>query len=77
MRLARWNSGCVVMFSPLSRICPESGTKVPATALRRVDFPDPLVPMTLTKEALAMLSETLRSDITALEVSGKNVLLMC
>ena len=48
-KAARLCSGYLVTLTPSMRICPSSTFQVPAMALRRVDFPAPFPPMTVTK----------------------------
>src|SRR5262245_36525673 len=55
---------------------PLSTRNVPATALRSVDFPEPLVPMMIRNELGSNRSETLRSARTSFGVPGLKVLVM-
>src|SRR5262245_28290305 len=55
-------------------MAPASTGKLPATALSNVDFPDPLVPITITQEPSSMLRSTPQSACTSLDVPGLNVL---
>src|SRR5579871_1304319 len=73
---ARRCSGQWVMLRPAIAMLPSSTRNVPATALSRVDFPEPLVPMTIRNEPWGRLSETLRRARTSLGVPGLKVLKM-
>src|SRR5262249_49921680 len=62
------------MFLPERVSVPVSAKKVPATALSRVDFPEPFVPIMRRKEPGSRRSETPRSARTSFGVPGLNVL---
>src|SRR5262245_23431087 len=53
---------------------PASTGKLPATALSNVDFPDPLVPITITQEPSSIVRSIPQSAFTSFEVPGLNVL---
>src|SRR5437867_12250237 len=53
---------------------PASTGKLPATALSKVDLPDPFVPITITQEPSSMVSSTPQSALTSFDVPGLNVL---
>src|SRR5580765_1190476 len=55
-------------------MAPSSTGKLPATALSKVDLPDPLVPITITQEPSSMLRSTPQSAVTSFDVPGLNVL---
>src|SRR5688572_10320403 len=55
-------------------MAPASTGKLPATALSKVDLPDPLVPITITQEPSSMLRSIPQSACTSLDVPGLNVL---
>src|SRR5947207_15629514 len=52
---------------------PVSTMNVPATAFRRVDLPDPLVPMTMRNEPAGSERETSVSALTSFKVPGLKV----
>src|SRR4051794_68075 len=52
---------------------PVSTMKVPATAFSSVDFPEPLVPMTMRNEPDGKVRETSVSALTSLGVPGLKV----
>src|SRR5437763_14740372 len=54
-------------------IAPPSTTKLPATALSSVDFPEPFVPITVTNEPSSICSDTPRRARTSFGVPAKNV----
>src|SRR5205814_3366367 len=54
-------------------MAPLSTKKLPATALSSVDFPEPFVPITVTKEPSSICSDTPRSARTSFSVPAKNV----
>src|SRR5580765_6592823 len=64
------------MSCPASLIVPVSAMNVPATALSRVDLPEPFDPMMVRNEAASSHSDTPRSARTSFGVPGLNVLLM-
>src|SRR5947209_8255199 len=70
---ARRCSGQREMSWPAMDIAPRSSGNVPATALRSVDFPDPFVPMTVTKDPSSIVSETPLSARTSFGVPAKKV----
>src|SRR5205814_9143492 len=72
---ARRCSGQLVTSTPPTEIMPESRSNVPATALSRVDLPEPLVPITTTKEPFSTIRSTPRSARTSLGVPGLNTFL--
>src|SRR5205085_7300742 len=74
--LARLCSGHAVTSSPAIRMEPSSTSKLPATALRSVDFPEPLVPITMRNEPSSIDRLTPRSARTSFGVSAWNVLRM-
>ena len=76
MSFARRCSGQRVMFWPASMSLPASAMNVPATALSRVDLPEPFVPMMRRNEPRSSRSETSRNARTSLGVPGLNVLVM-
>src|SRR5579872_2960340 len=74
MNLARRCSGQFVIVCVASLMVPVSTMKEPATALRRVDLPDPFVPMMIRKDPGASVKETSDSARTSLGVAGLKVL---
>src|SRR6266487_2892175 len=56
---------------------PESTKKVPAMAFSSVDFPEPLVPITITKEPSSIKRSTFCRDRTSFGVPALNVLDIC
>src|SRR5258706_8135031 len=54
-------------------MAPRSTKKLPATALSSVDFPEPFVPITVTKEPSSICSDTPRRASTSFRVPAKNV----
>src|SRR5947209_12634020 len=52
---------------------PRSTKKLPATALSSVDFPEPFVPITVTKEPSLICRDTPRKASTSFSVPAKNV----
>src|SRR4051812_38522381 len=74
MSFARRCSGQRVMFCPASVNEPRSGRNVPATALSRVDLPEPLVPMIIRNEPRSNRRDTSRRARTSLGVPGLKVL---
>src|SRR5207249_1112081 len=56
------------------RMVPSSTKKLPATALRSVDFPEPFVPMTIRNEPASRIRSTPWSARTSFGVSGLKVL---
>src|SRR5215475_7638702 len=74
MRWARLCSGHRLISLPASEIEPESTGNDPATALSRVDFPEPLVPMMTTNEPGSTLRLTPSSARSSLGVPGLKVL---
>ena len=73
---ARRCSGQYVISRPARRIRPLSTGKLPATALSSVDFPEPFVPTTMTKDAGSIVRSMPCSDRTSFGVPAKNVLRM-
>src|SRR5882672_302682 len=55
---------------------PSSTKNVPATALRKVDLPEPLVPMMTTQEPGSSVILTPRSEWTSFGVPGLKVFLI-
>src|ERR1044071_5370872 len=55
-------------------MAPASTGKLPATALSKVDLPDPLVPITITQEPSSIVRSTPQSAVTSFDVPGLNVL---
>src|SRR5215467_15801096 len=76
MNFARRDSGHLVMSEPSTMTAPESTKNDPATALRSVDFPDPLVPMMMTNERSWTFSRTPRSARSSFAVPALKVLLI-
>src|SRR6266478_901048 len=76
MSSARAYSGQRVTSRPARRMLPSSTKNVPATALRKVDFPEPLVPMMITHEPGSRVRLTPRSERTSLGVPELKVLAM-
>src|SRR6266849_3541333 len=76
MNFARRCSGQPVTSSPPIRTLPSSTGKAPATAFRRVDFPEPLVPTTITNDPSSMVKSTPCRDRTSLGVPTLKVLRM-
>src|SRR5437016_703466 len=76
MNFARRCSGHRVTSSPPIRTLPWSTGKAPATAFRRVDFPEPLVPTTITNDPSSMVKSTPCRDRTSLGVPWLKVLRM-
>src|SRR5436853_6537430 len=70
---ARRCSGQRVTSCPAIEMAPRSTKKLPATALSSVDFPEPFVPITVTKEPSSICRDTLRSARTSFSVPAKNV----
>src|SRR5262249_11326480 len=68
IRCARRCSGQRVTSRPASRIVPASTENAPATALRSVDFPEPLVPTTTRNEPSSSVRSTPRSARTSFGV---------
>src|SRR5579862_5924198 len=77
MNAARACSRSAVMSRPPSRIRPLSSKNVPATAFSKVDFPDPLVPITMTNEPSSIARSTPCKAFTSLGVCAKKVLVTC
>ena len=65
------------MSSPSRRIFPPSGKKLPAMAPKRVDFPAPLLPMTVTKSPFARARERSSTAFFSWTVPGEKVLETC
>ena len=74
MYRARLCSGREVTSMPSMAMVPESTGHTPATALRRVDLPAPLPPMTVTKSPSARVRETPFRARFSLMVPGLKVL---
>src|SRR5262245_30625211 len=74
MNLARRCSGQLVTSRPARRSVPSSTRNDPAAALRNVDFPEPLVPMTMTNEPASIARSTPSSARTSLAVQAEKVL---
>src|SRR6185437_15306325 len=55
-------------------MAPASTGKLPATALSKVDLPDPLVPITITQDPSSIVRSTPQSAVTSFDVPGLNVL---
>src|SRR5579859_2082335 len=70
IRPARRCSGQRVMSMPSTEMVPASRRKVPATALSRVDFPEPLVPIMTTKAPSSSVTSTPSIARTSLGVPG-------
>ena len=70
MRAARRCSGHRVMSCPANSMRPRSTKKLPEMAFCRVDFPEPLVPMTTTKEPSSTLRSTPWRALTSFSVPG-------
>src|SRR5438477_10247821 len=75
MSFARLCSGHLVMSAPVRKIAPESTQNDPATALSKVDFPEPFVPMMTTNDPSFTVRLTACSACSSLGVPGLNVLL--
>src|SRR2546425_8655505 len=73
MSVARRCSGQRVTSLPARQIVPVSTRNVPATALRSVDLPEPLVPMTMTKDPSVIVRSTLCRARTSFGVPALNV----
>src|SRR5215470_8254366 len=76
MNFARLDSCHLVMSEPSTLIDPESTKNDPATALRSVDFPEPLVPMMMTNEPSCTFSSTPRRARSSFAVPAWKVLLI-
>src|SRR3989442_15008620 len=76
MNFARRCSGQPVTSWPAIRTLPWSTGNAPATAFRRVDFPEPLVPTTITNDPSSMVKSTPCRDRTSLGVPWLKVLWM-
>src|SRR2546427_12532476 len=63
------------MSAPVRKIAPESTQNDPATALSKVDFPEPFVPMMTTNDPSFTVGLTACSACSSLGVPGLNVLL--
>src|SRR5919108_5513154 len=55
-------------------MAPSSTGKLPATALSKVDLPDPFVPITITQDPSSRVRSTPQSAFTSFDVPGFNVL---
>src|SRR6266852_5892496 len=75
MSFARRCSGHLAMSAPPSKIAPESTQNDPATALSKVDFPEPFVPMMTTNAPSFTVRLIACSACSSLGVPGLNVLL--
>src|SRR6267154_6296989 len=73
---ARAYSGQAVTSLPAMRMLPSSTKNVPATALRKVDLPEPLLPMMITQDPGSSLRLTQRSERTSLGVPPLKLLAM-
>ena len=76
MTRARLCSGVRVMSFPSRRILPVSTMKLPAMALKRVDFPAPLAPIMVMKSPSATFSDRSSRGFLALMDPGLKVLEM-